>query len=143
MTKNAHFWVPLFTCICWNCYFATIWLQTLSTVRGTVMFVVYTGTFWARLILGEGLPMLLRVGVLVTFQSRSLCQSLWCIFGNNYPITGYYSTELNYNVEVTVLSQQEKNEKIIFLNSRGRTSREQKNLFDNRWYAHPVQFIQT
>ena len=68
--------------------------------------------------MGGGLPLLLRVGVLVTFQSRSLCQSLWCIFGNNYPITGYYSTELNYNVEVTVLSQQEKNEKIIFEQSR-------------------------
>ena len=82
---------------------------------------------------------LVFLGEAPTVTEAGFSKYIYGIFGNNYPITGYYSTELNYNVEVTVLSQQEK---IIFEQSR-ENIKGTKNLFDNRWYAHPVQFIQT
>ena len=47
------------------------------------------------------------LGEAATVTEAGFSKYIYGIFGNNYPITGYYSTELNYNVEVTVLSQQE------------------------------------
>lgn len=63
---------------------------------------------------------LVFLGEAPTVTEAGFSKYIYGIFGNNYSITGYYSTELNYNVEVT--SQQE-SRMIMFAISKG-TSRE-------------------
>ena len=41
------------------------------------------------------------LGEAPTVTEAGFSKYIYGIFGNNYSITGYYSTELNYNVEVT------------------------------------------
>ena len=63
---------------------------------------------------------LVFLGEAPTVTEAGFSKYIYGIFGNKYPITGYYSTELNYNVEVTVLSQQKN---IILFTISKRTSR--------------------